>query len=149
MKGFLYIALKADLATIPAPAVGTHAITADITMEATKTFFKWDISKVKSKNPWAVVHEGDSDASSDVTTFQCVIAGTDKLKSFILGGNPACEYIVIVEDKNGKRRLVGDLTEGCTVKVGETINDTANQYDVEIMWDAANKPYFYEGLIPS
>jgi hypothetical protein len=145
MKGFMYIIKKEDVTTVPA-ATG-HAITGDITLEATKVWFRWTISKERAKNTWTITSEGDKDASTDNVVFAAVIAGIDKTKSAILEINPACEFLVIVEDKNGKRRLLGDLSEGCTVKVGETVNETANQYDIEVMWDGGYKPYFYEGVI--
>jgi hypothetical protein len=67
-------------------------------------------------------------------------------KSNVLNNSTGDDKIVVFQDRNGKSRLVGSDTEGCTIKVKEQATPK-NGYVVEVMWESAHSPYFYEGTI--
>lgn len=69
-------------------------------------------------------------------------------KSQVFNNSTGDDKIVVVKDRNGKSRLIGSLTEGCSIKVKEQTNPK-NGYVIEIDWESAHSPYFFEGVIVS
>lgn len=54
--------------------------------------------------------------------------------------------IIITEDNNGQRRIVGDLSLPSSFKIAEQ-TEGKNGYMVEYMWESDHAPYFYSGTI--
>jgi hypothetical protein len=80
------------------------------------------------------------------TTVKIFIPKLEAEKSNVLNNSTGDDKITIVKDRNGKSRLIGSLTEGCSIKVKEQTNPK-NGYVVEILWESAHSPYFFEGTI--
>jgi len=147
LKGTIYIAKVEDVATIPDAGAGTHTVSTNITMDGTEVFHSWPISKEVDKNTYESNSEGDRDSNNFVTTLNAFIAKLDATKTYILAtSSNGCEYIVLFEDKNGLVRIIGELEDGCTLKVNEKSADAG--YEVEIRWDSALPPLYYTGTIP-
>ena len=69
------------------------------------------------------------------------------LTSFILNGTLNGEYLAIVEDKQGFKRLIGELNDGCTFTAGEQTNDK-NGHPIAMNREAGEFPLYYTGAIP-
>jgi hypothetical protein len=144
-----------QIASIPAPGEGTHVISSNITMRSAVTgppaitaglFFEWNISKIDSE----LVSEPDGDGEN-VSFKHSTKFFINKLQpgiTYIMNGMLGGEYIVIVKDRNGNQRLLGELDNGCTIKVKEQTNPK-NGYEVTIEWESNYLPYYYTGTIVS
>jgi len=151
LKTTLYIAAKEEITTIPAATSGV--ISSDLTMRAydagppevqAGVFKTIAISKINGS--WTVEPVGEGENISYRVTINAFVNKISSDKSFSLNSTTGGEFIVIAQDRNAQKRLVGDLDEGCTIKVGEQTND-ANGYPITIEWDTPNLPYFYTGTI--
>ena len=78
------------------------------------------------------------------TAVKIFIPKMEAAKSDVLNNSTGDDKITVVQDRNGRWRLIGSDTEGCTIKVKEQTNPK-NGYVVEIMWESSHSPYFYEG----
>jgi hypothetical protein len=67
-------------------------------------------------------------------------------KSHIFNNATGDDKVVVVQDRNGKNRVIGSLSEGCSIKTKEQTNPK-NGYVVEIDWESSHSPYFLEGSI--
>ena len=67
-------------------------------------------------------------------------------KSDIFNNATGDDKIIVFQDRNDKSRIVGSTTEGCSIKIKEQTNPK-NGYMVEIDWESAHSPYFFEGEI--
>lgn len=150
--GILYVAFKSDVQTIPAEQTYTpgsndpRTIASNLTMVSGKTFYEWTISK--NDKGFECTPEGNEDGSIYKTSVKVFIPKVAPLKTYLLGGmTNGCEAILIVTDKNGNKRLVGDLTEGCTITAKEIITTDKNGYEVEFTWESALPPPYYTGTI--
>lgn len=145
LKGTIYIANKTDIDTIPAAGAGTHVVSSNITMESGKVFYAWDISKIE--HDLQIVSEGDADANSFKTTLTFLIPKISPTNTYIVGlSATGCEFVVIVEDANGNKRILGNLVDGCNLKVNENVKEK-NGYNCTIEWESALPPLFYTGTI--
>jgi hypothetical protein len=145
LKGTLYIANKDDVATIPAAGAGTHLVSTNMTMESTKKFYKWEFSKID--HDLQITSEGDQDANTFKSVLTFLVPKVTAANTYILGlSATGCEYIVIVEDKNGNKRIIGDLVDGAILKVNEKVKDK-NGYECTLEWESALPPLFYTGTI--
>lgn len=153
LKTKIYVACVDEVATIPAVDASSLIVSTDITMRAADagppaiaagTFKEWSISKINGT--WTVEAVGEGENISYNVTVNAFINKISASKSYILNSATGGEFIVIAEDKNGQKRLVGDIDDGCSIKVGEQTND-ANGYPVVIEWTVNHLPYFYTGSI--
>lgn len=142
MKTTLYLVEKDDVASIAA-AVAHEVDT--ITMEATKVFFEIAISK--GDQQLITAPEGENENVTYNTTLQVFIPASSSAKSNILNDFPAGEFIVIAEDKKGRLRIYGDVSEGMTIRPQEQITDK-NGYLLTGSWESNNLPYFFTGAVP-
>ena len=67
-------------------------------------------------------------------------------KSDVFNNATGDDKVIVVKDRNGKKRLIGSLSEGCTGKTKEQTNPK-NGYVIDIDWESAHSPYFFEGDI--
>jgi len=145
LKGNVYVANKEDITTIPAAGAGTHVVSTNLTMASLKVFFTWAISKID--HDLQIVSEGDQDANSFKTTLTFLIPKVSAANTYIVGlSATGCEFVVITEDANGNKRIIGDLINGATLKVNEKVKDK-NGYEVTFEWESALPPLFYTGTI--
>jgi hypothetical protein len=66
--------------------------------------------------------------------------------TYILNGSVGGEYIVVPKDRNNQQRLLGELDNGCTIKIKEQTNPK-NGYEVTLEWESNYLPYYYTGTI--
>lgn len=139
LKRALFITTLAKVATIPAAA--EHLVSGDIEMVATMLFYKWNFSKEESSFESVQDENGMWN-----TTVKIFIEKMEAAKSNVLNGMNGDNYLAVPADNNGSQRLVGELDNGCTVRVKEQTNPK-NGYEVTITWQSAHSPYFYTGDI--
>ncbi len=131
-----------DITAIAAPGANTHIVSTDITMVATKVFFKWNFSK--DDNSYSSERDPDTGLwKTEVKIFIPLLQGPT---TYILNGMNGDNYVCIVKDLNGKNRIIGAIDNGCRVAVKEQTSPK-NGYEVTITWESAYAPYFYTGAI--
>lgn len=140
LKRALHITTLAKVDTIASATA--HAISTDITMESGQVFYKWNFSQEDSS------FESVQDESTGMwnTTVKIFIEKMQAATSNVLNGMNGDNYLAEVVDRNGLRRLVGEIDNGCRVRVKEQTNPK-NGYEVTITWESSHSPYFYTGAI--
>jgi hypothetical protein len=146
LESYLYIARKDEVQAIAAPGAGTLNV-ATITMVGGAGFRKIETALTLSKNTWNSAPNEDKDVTNHVTTVSVFHAGIGAAESYILGGTAGQDFVVVCEDRDGNKRIVGDIKTGCTVKVTEDINGDTNGYTIAVSWDSAHPPYFFTGTL--
>ena len=154
LKTTIWIAGKVEITAIPAADVDTSVVSTDFTMRvedavgppvvAAGVFKTIAISKINGS--WKVEPVGEGENISYKVTIEAFVNKISSAASYSLNATTGGEFIVLAQDKNGEKRIVGDLDEGASIKVGEQTND-ANGYPITIEWDTPNLPLFYEGTI--
>lgn len=158
LKTSIFVAGLEEVTAIPAPddyptTGDPHTISSDLTMRASDpgppavaagTFKEFRISKID--HSYECTPEGDQDSTGRVTEVKFFIPGITPQKTYVLDDMAGCEYFAIVTDKEGQRRLLGDLEDGCEFSYIERTNDKAG-YEVTIRWESKAAPYFYKGTI--
>jgi len=153
LKQKVYVACVDEITTIPAPGAGTHEISTDLVMRAydagppevlAGTFKEFNISRGNSS--MGSEPQGEDENVSNLVTINFLISKQAANKAYILNGMHGGEFIFLVPDRNGNMRLVGELDDGCNVRVTEQTNDV-NGYNVEVTWEGNHLPYFYTGAI--
>jgi hypothetical protein len=146
----LSITCEDQILAIPAPDADTHLIDGNITYRAAAVgppavtagkFYKWGFAKDGAS--YSSERDENGLWNTEVKIF---IQKLEESKTHTLNGLTGDNLICIVPDRNGNARLIGNKTNGATVKVKET-TDPKNGYEVSIMWQSAYAPYFYTGTI--
>lgn len=146
----LSITCEDEILAIPAPTASTHKIATDITYRAEDAgppavtagkFYKWFFSKDDSS--WTSERDDNGLWNTEVKIF---IPKLQDTTTYTLNGMTGENQIALVVDRNGKRRLVGALGNGASIKVKE-VTTPKNGYEVSIIWQSAYAPYFYEGAV--
>jgi hypothetical protein len=103
----LYLVLADDVQDIPAAAVLTGSIDADIVLKAGKTWSKFEFApgKCKLSNPTV----GEAGSKSFQTTLDCTIGGDDpktlKLFNDMINGR----YIAVVDMASMRKKVAGSI----------------------------------------
>lgn len=148
LTSYLAITCHDELLAIPAAGAETGIITTAITYRAEDDpipagkFYKWHFSK--DDNSWS--SERDESTGMWNTEVKIFIPKMQPTTTFTLNGMTGENNVAIVLDKNGQKRLVGSLDEGCWVTVKET-STPKNGYEVVIKWQSAHAPYYYTSTI--
>lgn len=126
------------------PAASAHVISTNITYRASPAgkFYRWGFAKKDAS------YESERDPETGLwkTTVKIFIQKLESAKTNILNAQTGENLVAIVPDRNGNKRLIGSLTNGCMITVKEVTNP-ANGYEVQILWESAHSPYFYTGTI--
>ena len=153
LKQKVYLACVDEITTIPAPDASSHLISTDLTMRAADagppeitagTFKEFAISRGNSS--LGSEPQGEDENVSNLVTMNFFISKQTATKAYILNALHGGEFIFIAPDRNGQLRLIGELDNGCLVRVTEQTNDV-NGYNVEVTWEGNYTPYFYTGAI--
>lgn len=80
------------------------------------------------------------------TKVKIFVPKLEATKSDVFNNSTGDDKVIVVKDRNGKSRLIGSLSEGCSIKTKEQTNPK-NGYVIEIDWESAHSPYFFEGSI--
>ena len=140
MKPTLYASCPDQITSIGA---ATAHVVADITMETTPAglFFSWGTSRKD------IEFETEQDENGQWnTTAKYFIAKQSAVKAAILNNLGEDNSILIAEDQNGNKRIIGALDNPADIKVKET-SSPKNGYEVSINWTSGYSPYFYTGSI--
>jgi len=134
----LFITTAAKVASI---ATAVAHVVATITMESTMLFYNWFFSKEESS------FESTQDENGMwQTSVKIFIEKMQSATSNVLNGMNGDNYIAVVVDKNGAKRIVGDVNNGATVRVKE-MTTPKNGYEVTITWSSPISPYFFSGSV--
>lgn len=147
LKRRVYVACVDHITSIPAPTSGVLVDT-DIVMAdnggTPYTFTTFNIGK--TNQAFEAEPAGDADGTTLEYRPTFFIPKMDAAKSGILNGTMNGEYILIMEDKNGERYILGDLEDGAVIKVKPQTDP--NGYLISVEWDSAHLAYHYTGVIP-
>jgi hypothetical protein len=80
------------------------------------------------------------------TKVKIFVPKLEAVKSDVFNNATGDDKIVVVKDRNGKKRLIGSTSEGCSIKVKEQTNPK-NGYVIEMDWESSHSPYFFTGTI--
>jgi hypothetical protein len=147
----IWVARRRDVESIPAPTAGGVTITTGISMKVGKYFAKWEFAQdTGNLNHKSVGDPGNKSVSYELNTY--VPRGNaliDKEVNNAING----DYIVIVEDGLGQKRIAGSLLRGVifdhdynTGTKGTDKNGTAFKFLGE---GFGNVPYYYDAAIPT
>ncbi|HZV71638.1 MAG TPA: hypothetical protein VFG10_18935 [Saprospiraceae bacterium] len=143
LTGTLYIACKDDVDTIPAATA--MVIADDIEMVATKKFYAQHFDKVGSS--FKTETQGEGETKSYKTTVTYFIAGIAPEVSNVYNSTVRGEFMAIVPDKMGNKRLVGDIDYGCEISIIEQTDDKPGMA-ITISWtDHPDLCLYYNGVI--
>lgn len=146
----LWVARKRHVKSIPEPTAGTVIISEPIVMEDGFGFVKWDHAQDTGEiNHGSVGDPGNKSVKTDVNTY--VPRGNPDVDAQVnaaLNG----EFIVIVEDGLGQKRIAGDKRRGMIFdhdyksgKKGTDKNGTDFKFAAEGL---SHVPYYYQAAIP-
>lgn len=138
----LYVACVDELTAIGA---ATNHVVSTITPVATKGFFKWNITRKDNDEKTTPGENG-----GHTTEVKGFISKQSAPKSNILTNLPSEEnFVVITEDQNGQKDIIGSLTHPCKIKA-EPVKTPKNGYNITIMWEEhADIPLIFSGTIPT
>lgn len=147
LGNLVYFAKKSEVTAIAATGTDTDEIpgAAPFTMATSPagTFKVLELTPIPGKKTWETPEEGDTDSPSwgvNITGFH---PKTDPVKGDGFKSMKGCEYIVVAVDKNGKRRVVGDVLNGAYFGVKEMIQEGVNGYEITWTIQGLNHlPYF-------
>jgi hypothetical protein len=135
----IWYAKRDEVTAIPEATAGV--ITGAFTMATTPaagTFNIMDLSPIANKKVFEEVPAGDVDSPSWTPTITGFHPKVEGAKNAVLTSLAGCEYIVVVQDKNKRRWLVGDKDAGATITVKPTINEGSNGYEITITLEGAS-----------
>jgi len=145
-KTALYIADESEVTAIPAAVDGV--VTTAITMAAGKKFYKFDVSKESGDTKLNATAEGTKSKVYNVE-LEAVIVGVEGAKSAIISGLKNCYYIVIVEDLDGRKWIVGEKDNGVDFLPAMVHDGTLNEYQLKGACKSKVLPLQYTGAIPT
>jgi hypothetical protein len=149
LKRILGIACGSHVTTIP--AADGHKITTPVTLRAAVAasgstpavtageIFEWHFAREDQ----SYTSKRNKDTGEWETELKIFIPKMEAEKSDILNNATGDDKIVFFTDRNGKKRIVGDKEDGCTVNVEEQATPK-NGYVVTITHSGGHSPYFYE-----
>ena len=146
----MYATCEDQITTIAAPAADTHTV-ATITMRASAAcppavtagiFYEWHFSP-RDQDYKSTRNEDTGEWNTEVKIF---VPKREDEKSYLFNGLTGDNNIFIVEDKNAKKVIVGELNNGASVGVIEQTNPM-NGYVITIKWTSSHSPYFYSGSV--
>lgn len=148
LSNVINIAEACDLESIPDPDVGTHTVSSDVVMDATKVFYQWRIGETDVEfTAQSVGVIGSQSFQNTLTVFLPI--SRDEL-DFQINTMINGEFVLEFGDKNGNRRIMGDDNSPVMIPEGgiqEVINAERNGVTITFQ-NVSHTPYFYTGAIP-
>lgn len=138
----------ADVESIPAPDAGTHEITTDIVLDATKVFYQWLIGDTDAE--FNATPEGPKGNQTYRNTLTIFLPLTRKEVAVILNGMLNGEFVIRFGDKGGTKRLLGTDHSPAMIAEGgvqEVNNAERNGYTVTFE-NTGHMAYYYTGAAP-
>jgi hypothetical protein len=141
----IWFTKKSEVTAITAAASGVISGASAFTMATTPaagTFNILELTPIANKKVFEVNPAGDADSPSwnvNITGFHPKMEGS---KNDVFTSITGCEYIIVVQDKNTKRFLVGDINSGAYITVKPIINEGSNGYEITLTMEGlAALPY--------
>lgn len=141
LKSTAWIAFADDVTSIGAAV--NHEV-ATITMVATKVFYPMGASR-KDNGQDSTPNENGGYTTNPKFFITKQTAAKHKIFTSM---NQVEAFIVITEDQNGQKDIVGSKEQPCkaTIKATKT---PKNGYEVEIMWEEhSDLPFVFTGTVP-
>lgn len=146
IKPRVWLANPNEIDSIPAATAGV--ISTDIVMKTNTPAFVFAVWNISPVDPgFTGESSGDLDGIEIPISLSVFIPAMEGAKSDKINQVNGGEYVVIVEDKNGKKWILGELNDGAFIRAGVQTNDK-NGYPITIEWTTARLPYEYTGVIP-
>lgn len=144
LKKELFVTTEAEIDTIPAAT--ELVVSTNITMESGGLFKSWGLSNTPEKNGFLIEDVSpDGDSSLFKVTVTAVIPKLNAERIWAARGG--CNHILIVQDMNGTKWLIGEKGNGCAPKYKGEITGSLNQATVVFEWYVGRPPYTYTGTI--
>ena len=140
----IWFTKKSEVTAITAASAGVISGASAFTMEddPVGTFNVLELTPINNKKVFEVNPAGDADSPSwnvNITGFHPKISGA---KNAIFTSITGCEYIVVVQDKNTTRFLIGDILSAAYITVKPIINEGTNGYEITVTMEGlAALPY--------
>lgn len=151
LKPFLYVALKEDVETIPAPTTDTYNIATAVTMVTDKLPVKWELDIDPGKLD--IDTEGEGLSVSVSTKMEVFIPRLTAEIAKEVDAALGRELILWTTDKNGKTRIIGDLEQGAFAAYKSSSGDkpaSKNGTTITLtLGGQTHAPYFYNAAIPT
>ena len=140
-KPLLRVTCPDQIESIDAASAHEVAGITMVTTPAAGLFFEWGTSRKD------IEFECDQDENGQwVLNAKYFIAKQSAAKSDILNNLGEDNSIIIAEDLNSNKRLIGALDNPADIKVKEVLYPK-NGYEVRINWTSAFSPFYYTGAI--
>lgn len=141
LKTVLHVACVGDITSIGA---ATNHVVSTITPVTDKGFFKFNI--IRKDNDLKTTPGEDGGYTTELKGF---ISKKAAAKAKILTSLSTDEnYVVIPEDQNSYKEIVGATDHPCKIKV-ESVVTPKNGYNVTVLWEGhGDLPYSFSGTIP-
>jgi len=137
-----------DVTSIAAADAGTHSVSTDVTLDATKFFYQWLIGDTEAEfTSTAIGSKGNQTFQNTLTIF--LPLARDAV-SYVMNGMINGEFLIRFGDKNGGKRLLGTNESPAMIAEGgiqEVINAERHGYTVTFE-NISHLPYWYTGAAP-
>lgn len=142
LKTTFYVAAVDDVSAIGA---ATNHVVSTITMVSTKVFYAFNA--IRKDND---LNSEPGEDGGFTTNGKYFIPKQSSAKSNILTQLSSEEnYIVVTEDQNGQKDLIGSLTHPIKIRV-KPVKTPKNGYELTLLWDGhADIPYVFSGTVPT
>ena len=136
-----WIAAEEDILAIPSAT--DHIISGDITFNDEEHWYEIGIDKVGSSFSFDSAGEGLSKefANTAIIFINGVAPVVSKIVTQLIRGN----FMLLIQDKNGHRHLLGALGDGA--EIGISAKNDRNGYTLTALWNSTDLPYNYTGAI--
>lgn len=137
-----------DVTSIAAPDAGTHTVSTDITLDATKFFYQWRIGDTEAEfTATAAGSKGNQTFQNTLTVF---LPLSRDAVSVVINGMLNGEFVIRFGDKNGGKRILGTAASPAMIAEGgvqEVINGERHGHTVTFE-NMGHTPYWYTGAAP-
>lgn len=134
----IWITKKSEVTAISAATNGVISGAGAFTMATTPAAGSWNVfelTPVLSKKSFTAPFEGETGGQLWVPSLTGYINGMSGEKNAKLESFTGCPCLVIYQDKNKKRWLIGDMTDGVYLSIVPGINETSNGYELTLNSD--------------
>lgn len=137
-----------DVTSVPAADAGTHTVSTDVTLDATKVWFQWRIGDTEAEfNSTATGSKGNQSFQNVLTIF--IPLSRDQI-SYLVNQILNGEFVIRFGDKNGGKRLLGTDSAPAMIAEGgiqEVITAEKNGHTITFE-NMGHTPYWYTGAAP-
>jgi hypothetical protein len=134
-----------DVTSIPAPGEGTHTVSDDIVLDATKVWYQWRIGETNAEfSSQSIGQKGNQTYRNTLTIFLPLMRDAiDAQINAIING----EFVIRFGDRNGEKRILGTDSAPAMIPEGGVqaiINGEQNGVTISFE-NVGHTPYIYTG----